>query len=211
MDFFPPHLCTVDSARGVLENANGRYEKRLRDLNGLYRDEDAFRLLAETRGEEIAYEVTSFTPGHRVADLIMGVTKMAPGKVGDEYFMTRGHIHAQPDRPEIYFGQKGNGLMLLESPQGDVEILEISAHSICYVPPFWIHRSVNTGAEEFVMMFAYPADAGQDYEIIAASGGMRVRVVDDGAGGWRAEDNSSYRPRTPETVRSILAKADALA
>ena len=50
---------------------------------------------------------------------------MSPGKVGDEYFMTRGHIHKQADRPEIYYGQKGSGLMLMESPEGEVRIVAI--------------------------------------------------------------------------------------
>ena len=79
---------------------------------------------------------------------------MAPGKVGEEFFLTRGHIHARGDRPEIYYGQAGRGLMQLEVPEGEVRLLEIGPQSICYVPPFWIHRSINTGDEDLVMMFA---------------------------------------------------------
>ena len=48
--------------------------------------------------------------------MIIGVTRMEPGKVGDEYYMTRGHIHARPNRPEMYYGESGVGVMLLESP-----------------------------------------------------------------------------------------------
>ncbi|TIN31988.1 glucose-6-phosphate isomerase family protein, partial [Mesorhizobium sp.] len=81
-----------------------------------------------------------------------------------EYFMTRGHIHNQADRPEIYYGQKGRGLMLMESPEGEVRIVPIDAQTVCYVPPFWIHRSINVGDDDLVMLFCYPADSGQDYE-----------------------------------------------
>ena len=47
------------------------------------------------------------------------------------------------------------------------------------------------------MTFAYPADSGQDYAIIEEAGGMRSRVVDDGAGNWTLVDNVNYRGRPP--------------
>ena len=80
--------------------------------------------------------------------------------------------------------------MLLESPEGEVRALPIGPRDICYVPPFWIHRSVNVGDTDLVMTFAYPADSGQDYAVIERSGGMRSRVVADGDG-WTLVDNDS--------------------
>ena len=50
---------------------------------------------------------------------------MQPGRIGDEYFLTRGHIHATGNRPEIYYGEAGQGLMLMESPEGETRIIEI--------------------------------------------------------------------------------------
>ena len=139
--------------------------------------------------------------------MIFGVTRMLPGKVGNEYFVTRGHIHAKANRPEIYYGESGRGLMLLEAPDGETRIVELGPRSVCYVPPYWIHRSVNVGSEDLVMTFAYPADSGQDYDIIAKAGGMRQRVVDDGQGGWKAIDNAAYRPRTPAEIERVFATA----
>src|SRR5690606_31013983 len=124
-----------------------------------------------------------------------GVTRMAPGRVGREFFLTRGHIHAKADRPEIYYGQRGRGLMLMESPDGETRTVEIGPQAICYVPPFWIHRSVNLGADALLLVFSYPADAGQDYDIITRSGGMRHRVVATADGGWTLAENTGYRPR----------------
>ena len=83
---------------------------------------------------------------------------MVPGKVGDEFFLTRGHIHRNADRPELYYGQKGRGVMQLESPEGEVRVVPIGPMTACYVPPFSIHRSVNVGVEELVMIFCYPAE-----------------------------------------------------
>jgi glucose-6-phosphate isomerase, archaeal len=202
-----PGICVVDVAKGELRGATNRYKKTFGDLAGLYEDEDAYAALARTMADHIVYEVTDYKPSQDAGDMIVGVTKMLPGKVGREYFLTRGHIHAKADRPEIYYGESGHGLMLMESPGGETRIVEIAPKTICYVPPYWIHRSVNTGPDMLVMTFAYPADSGQDYDIIAKAGGMRSRIVDDGAGGWKAVDNATYRFRPRELIDSILARA----
>jgi glucose-6-phosphate isomerase len=176
-----PVACMVDVAGGELRGASGRYAKMLGELAGLYEDEAAYAALLAERGEgTVAYEVTDYRPSTDVGDLIAGVTRMLPGEVGREFFLTRGHLHARADRPEIYYGERGHGVMLLESPAGEARTVEIRPRTLCYVPPYWVHRSVNVGADELVMTFAYPADAGQDYAIIERSGGMRWRVVDDG-------------------------------
>jgi mannose-6-phosphate isomerase-like protein (cupin superfamily) len=137
---------------------------------------------------------------------------MSPGKVGKEFFMTRGHIHAIVDRPELYFGLKGYGLMLMESPDDKTRTVEIRPNTACYVPPYWIHRSMNLGDKDFVMLFCYPADSGQDYAIIERSQGMRLRIVDDGSGGWCSVPNADYQARSPEAGRGkdikIFAAAD---
>jgi glucose-6-phosphate isomerase len=61
-----------------------------------------------------------------------------------------------------------------------------------HVPGHWVHRSVNTGDEPFVTLFCCPADAGQDYALIAEAGGMAQLVVDDGAGGWTSRPNPDH-------------------
>lgn len=203
-----PGLCTVDVERGELKGATNRYVKTLRGLEGLYEDQAAYSSLLAKMADEIVYEVTDYKPSTMSGDMIIGVTRMIPGKVGNEYFLTRGHIHAKPNRPEMYYGEKGTGIMLLESPEGEIRTIEIAPRTMCYVPPFWIHRSVNTGPGELVMTFAYPADSGQDYDIIAKAGGMRNRIIDDGKGGWKAVENKQYRVRPDHLIAELQAKAD---
>ncbi len=163
--------------------------------------------MAVESGACVVYEVTDYHPGNRCQDLIFGVTRMVPGKVGREFFMTRGHIHGIADRPEVYIGKKGRGLMLMESPAGETRVIEIGPDDICYVPPFWIHRSVNIGNEDFVMLFCYPADSGQDYGIIARSNGMKHRVMDDGKGCWALEENPAYQTRNRDDIKKLLGEA----
>lgn len=140
-------------------------------------------------------------------DLIFGTTFMEPGRIENEFFMTRGHIHATANRPETYYGESGEGLMLMESPDGQVSILEVRPKTMVYVPPLWIHRSVNTGSAPLVMSFCYPVDSGQDYDVIAKSGGMAVRIIADGDG-WASVPNATYRPRTQAEIDVILATQD---
>ncbi len=207
MTFQEPAICTVNVAEGKLTNATGRYIKRLRDLDGLFVDTAAFDTATSSNGDAVIYDVTDYRPSNDSGDMIFGVTRIAPGVIGDEFYFTRGHIHQNANRPEIYYGEAGSGLMLLESPDGDTRVMPIGPRTICYVPPYWIHRSVNVGHEPLVMTFIYPADSGQDYEVIARTGGMRQRIMRDGAGGWKAVDNIAYRERPAQDIQAIFATA----
>ena len=120
-------------------------------------------------------------------------------------FLLVGATNLSKDALHIYVGL---GVMLLESPAGEVRTVEIGPRTMCYAPPFWIHRSVNVGVEPLVMTFAYPADSGQDYDIIARAGGMRSRIVDDGRGGWKAIDNAAYKVRPKALIDDIMARQD---
>ncbi len=198
-----PTLHHLEPGTGALTARTGRYEKRLSDLAGLYADSQAFST-ALSRGDHIVYAVEEVRPSARAGDIAFGTTWMEPGRIGDEYFLTRGHIHAIANRPETYRGEAGHGLMLMEAPDGTVEIREVTPGATVYVPGYWIHRTVNIGSEPLVMTWAYPADAGQDYGIIARSNGMAVRIVADGAG-WRSVPNPAYRPRTAADIAAIHA------
>jgi glucose-6-phosphate isomerase, archaeal len=195
MNYQLPSVATVVPSTGVLTGANGHYQKTIQDLFGVYFDQVAFEDLKKDQGSQVAYEVYEYRPNTNPGDLIFGTSILYPGKVGNEYYMTRGHIHAQGDRPEIYYCQTGRGVMLMENLDGETNAVEMKPNDIVYVPPYWIHRSVNVGTTSLVTLFCYPADSGQDYEIIARSGGMKSLIVDDSAGGWRQENNPRYRPR----------------
>jgi len=206
MTMSDPARLVIRGADGGMDGATGHYEKRLSELAGLYVDAAAHAAAVGRQGDPVVYAVDEFRPSAKAGDMIFGVTRMLPGKIGDEFYLTRGHIHAKADRPEIYHGQAGRGLMLMESPEGEARVIEIGPNAVCYVPPFWIHRSINVGSDDLVMAFSYPADAGQDYGIIARSNGMRKRVVDDGKSGWALVDNLGYRPRSAAEIQALMAQ-----
>ena len=76
--------------------------RTLGDLRGIFADVDAFSRMPQNI---LAYEVSSFLPEQEgtPGGLYFGITYLHPGKVGNEYFMTKGHFHANIDRAEFYF------------------------------------------------------------------------------------------------------------
>lgn len=201
-----PSINRVDLSSGVMEGRTGVKRSLLRELAGLFADGIAFERLISERGAEVAYEVNEFRP-QRVApqELVFGTSIVQPGRVGSEFFMTRGHIHVLSDRPEVYFCQRGRGVLHMETLTGETHPVAMGPGAVVYVPAHWVHRSVNVGDEPLITFFCYPADAGQDYGVIERARGMRTLIVDDGAVGWAEAENSRYRPRSPEEARRYMA------
>lgn len=186
-----PVKLTVLPDPGALGGNNGRYEKFLTDLAGLYRDETAFaQALTADDGEPVYWVESSDTePGP--GGLITGVSVLKPGSIGDEFAMTRGHIHAAHEYSELYSCLAGHGVMLLETIDGRSEAVELRAGEAVYVPGHWVHRSVNVGDDLFVTLFCYGSAAGQDYGIIERAGGMKNLVVATEKG-WGTRPNPDH-------------------
>lgn len=191
----PPAVLTTDPATGATAPGTDHYAKRLSELEGVFADAEAFAVAVAEDADRVVYEVFDYRPEERAGELIFGTSVLQAGRVGREFHLTRGHLHRLADRSEIYYCLGGRGVMLMETLAGEVVAEELTPGRTVHVPGHWIHRSVNVGDEPFVTLFCYPADAGQDYDVIAAAGGMRELVVSDGAGGWRTEPNPAWRRR----------------
>lgn len=180
------------SAGGGIEGRSRRYEKHLGDMAGVYRDDAAWQAAVAQRGaDELVYGVDDHRYQEGPGALIVGTSTLLPGRIGDEYAVTRGHLHAIADRAELYHCLSGRGVMLLETVDGRSEAIELTPGKAVNVPGHWIHRSVNVGDEPFVTLFCYAADAGQDYALISDAGGMKNLVVADGDG-WRLTPNPDH-------------------
>lgn len=86
--------------------------RTLGELAGIFENQDAYSQLPL---DQLAYEVYSYLPEREgtPGGLYFGITQLYPGKVGDEYFMTKGHFHQQEDRSEYYWGLEGEGMLIL--------------------------------------------------------------------------------------------------
>lgn len=178
-----PACVALDAATGTVAPFTGRYVKRLSDLEGLFADRAAWA--AAVRDDPVVYEVVEFRQAG--SDMFFGTTTIAPGTVGDEYFMTRGHYHLRPDRGEVYFTLTGVGLLVLETRDGRTDVVEMREGTAAAIPPGWAHRSVNTGPGPLVFSWVCAVDAGNDYAGIRERG-MR-RLVLARRGGPAVEDN----------------------
>lgn len=190
-----PFVTEILSETGFGSGFAAHYTRTFGALHGVYQEEGEE---LTSLGEELSYEVFSNEQTDLPGALTVGTSVLKPGRVGDEYALTRGHLHRIANRAEMYFGLHGLGVMLLESIEGEVRALEIAPGAMVYVPGGWLHRSVNVGSEVLVTLFCFSADSGQNYEIVEQSGGMRKLVVDDGHGGWMLRDNPRYVERTSQ-------------
>jgi glucose-6-phosphate isomerase len=153
--------------------------RTLSAMTGQYADEQSYQALL-AREDVVIYEFYEISRPKVVGELRHGVSIVHPGKVGDEYFMTKGHFHDILETAEIYYCLQGAGMMVMETPEGDWSVEPLSQGQALYVPPRWAHRLVNTSqTENLVTFFVYPAQTGHDYGTIEQQGFRKLVVERD--------------------------------
>jgi glucose-6-phosphate isomerase, archaeal len=174
-----PEGVGIDALTGAVTPCTGEYTKRLSEFRNVYRDDKALDELMAAEGDLVTYKVVEYRA--EGSDIFFGTTTMMPGRVGDEYFMTRGHYHARIDRGEIYYTQSGQGMLVLQSRDGKTREVEMKPGVCAFIPPDWAHRSINTGKTPLVFVWCCSQDAGHDYAEIATQGMRRLVVEKNGA------------------------------
>ncbi|MEQ8672737.1 MAG: glucose-6-phosphate isomerase family protein [Aggregatilineales bacterium] len=155
-------------------------QRKLSKMQGQYLDTEAFAVQLEQE-DRVLYQVYEIKRPELAGELLHGISIVHPGKVGDEYHMTKGHFHTVLETGEIYYCLKGVGYMIMETPEGDWAVEELYPGRVLYVLPRWAHRSVNVSADEdLVTFFVYPGNAGHDYGTIEAQGFRKLVVERDG-------------------------------
>lgn len=152
-------------------------ERRLSQLRGCFADAPAFEA-ALAQDDPIIYKVASIAPAEGDGQLHYGLGVLSPGRIGREYYLTKGHLHSHRPAAEVYVGLKGEGAMLLEDENtGESRLVKLGAGNVVYVPGFTAHRTMNTGSEPLVYLGIYPANAGHDYGAIAEQNFRQVLVA----------------------------------
>ncbi len=175
-----PYTFGLDTPGFVPSKYDNHIQRRLSAMRGQYLDGDSYaRLLAQD--DRVLYEVYELKRPAIAGELLHGISIVHPGVVGDEYFMTKGHFHTVLDTAEIYYCLGGRGFMVMETPEGDWAVEELTPGKVLYVPPRWAHRSVNTDdSEDLITFFVYPGNAGHDYGSIEAQGFRKLVMKCDG-------------------------------
>jgi len=163
-----------------LSNQSESTKRYLSNMKGMYVDEQAFdEIIAEDN--PLVYEFYELKLPEHAGELLFGTSILYPGKVGNEYHMTKGHFHSILETGEVYYCLSGEGYLLLENPEGEWSAQRFTAGSAVYVPPRYAHRSINTGNEPLVTFFVFRADAGHDYGLIEQQGFRKLIVEENGA------------------------------
>ena len=162
--------------------------RKLSDVVNLFQDKGATKeALMEN---PTIYKFYNVQIPKEVGHLQHCISVILPGKIGNEYYMTKGHFHKIEDTAEIYLTLKGKGKLVLQTPDQKSKVLDMSEGSISYIPPYWAHRTVNIGEEPLIMFCVYRGDAGHNYGIIEEKG-MTTLVLEKN-GEVVLESNTCY-------------------
>lgn len=169
---------TLNPLTGVLAGAEVTESRRtIAALKGYFRDEAARNGMDQAI---VAYRVLAFEPrpeGQEGA-VCCATTFLAPGCVGDEYFLTRGHFHVDQDRPELEVTVSGGGALILMAEDRRTWMEPMHPGSVHPVAPRTAHRVANTGTAPLVFVSYWPSETGHDYDTIATHGfGARLLKV----------------------------------
>jgi glucose-6-phosphate isomerase len=135
---------------------------------------------AIAQGDPLVYEIFHHAFVTDNTDMAMGMSVISAGKVGGEYYMTKGHLHERSDQAEIYYCVQGNGLLLMDDLQGDFHAAPFSSGTAVHIPPQYAHRVVNTGAQPLIFVSAFHLAAGHVYQPVAELGFANIVVEMDG-------------------------------
>lgn len=167
--FIEPFGVSFDLAAGVMHDPKSHLVRRASDMRGYYGDQAALEhLIADD--DPVHYEVFETPVPHEYGHLMYCISKLQPGLVGDECFMTKGHYHTAINTGEIYLALRGVGFMMMMTPDGLCRHEPFAPGRMVYVPPYWGHRSINTGSEPLISFCVYPGDAGHNYGDIELEG-----------------------------------------
>jgi glucose-6-phosphate isomerase len=187
-----PFTFDIILPEGILSQYDNHITRTLSSMKGQYADDQAYATML-AQEDTLLYEVYEIARPHVAGELLHGLSIVHPGKVGDEYFMTKGHFHTVLDTSEVYYCLKGEGMMVMETPEGDWAVEKLRPGKVLYVPPRWAHRSVNTSQhEDLVTFFVYPGHAGHDYGTIETQGFRKLILERDNQP--CIADNPRWRP-----------------
>jgi glucose-6-phosphate isomerase, archaeal len=187
-----PFSLTLPFPKVIPSKVEAHIKRPLSSLRGVFDDQEAFEQMLQQE-DVLVYEVFEIKRPEVEGELALGVSVVHPGRVGSEFFMTRGHFHSVLETAEVYYCLQGEGFMVMETPEGDTSVAALRPGTVLYVPPRWAHRSVCTSRQgDLVTLFVYPGNAGHNYGTIERQG-FRKLVIDRG-NGIEFVDNSRWKP-----------------
>jgi glucose-6-phosphate isomerase, archaeal len=122
--------------------------------------------------------------------LSYGAVVDSPGRIGNEYVRSQGHIHSSPPGTttpylEIYEFWHGTGAVYLQDAAQpdltDVLLVDVQPGDKVIIPPGWVHVVINSGPAPLAFGALYASDATLLYEPLRAMNGTAWAVLADGS------------------------------
>lgn len=153
---------------GQLSGDAVRSTRTVGDLLDYWGDRDAAQAIADTP----LYETETYfsKPDGTEGAILWGSTRLFPGNVGGEYFMTRGHWHLKPTHGELIIVVSGTGLIALMDQDRVTTTVTLQPGTTYHIDGTLAHRTINIGNEPLVFWCAWAADCGHEYDSILRDG-----------------------------------------
>jgi glucose-6-phosphate isomerase len=191
MDVMQPFKTEINLSTGVFTPSRQIIRRSLSQMQGMFADARSEAAILKNEGDRLIYEVHVTNLPEVEGHILHCTTIIYPGRVGAEFHMTKGHYHERRDRGEDYLGLAGEGYLVMQTEAGETSTLPMKPGTAAYVPPYWAHRTVNTGSQPFVFFAAWGGEAGHDYGTIETLGFAKLIIAEDDQ--VRVIDNPKYQ------------------
>jgi len=168
LNYFKPFNSYIELEKMKLNPEGELVIRKLSDMVAAFQDKEEVKKILKK--DPIIYKFYNVQIPEEHGHLQHCISIIFPGKIGNEYYMTKGHFHKIKDTAEVYLTLKGSGKLVMQTPEQKSKVLDMQKGSISYIPPYWAHRTVNTGDEPLIFFGVYRGDAGHNYGIIEKKG-----------------------------------------
>jgi len=126
-----PYSTILDFKTGVIKSYKKEARVKLSVLREFFNDREAVDQILSSGEDPVVYEYFEHSQPEVEGQINFGVTTMYPGKVGKEYYLTRGHYHAKENATELYMGLTGEGIMIMQTKDGESLIYQSDRVTLC--------------------------------------------------------------------------------
>ena len=158
-----PFGVQFDLAEGIMHDPQDQIVRHASDMRGYYADEAALEQLIATAGRPAALRNVRIAGAGRVRSGQVLHQQAVSRRRGRRVLHDQGTLpHGTGNRRDLPVPE-GPGLMMMKLSDGTCRWEQFVPGRLVYVPPYWAHRSINTGDEPLISLCIYPGDAGHNY------------------------------------------------
>jgi glucose-6-phosphate isomerase, archaeal len=169
-------FCFPVTPEGFQATANMKYaQRRLSEMQEYFSDREAIKSIL-VGSNPLIYEYWEMEYAGVGNGVSFGMTRIQPGQIGNEYYLTKGHFHADGLGDEMHHTLGGQGIALLLDREENTTYMEMQPGRMCYYPGHLAHRTINTGLDPLIFVGIWPPHIVHDYETLKRSGFPRLVV-----------------------------------